>query len=110
MTKIQNFRFHPEEQSEMTIIEARDKLKEYHRNLFVADQAAKSTYQDNALFLILTLSQPIDYQGVIDTLDIQVSLTIEDKIKYLQPKKLRLHDVLEQAHIGRGSKYNHLHH
>jgi hypothetical protein len=58
----------------------------------------------------LTWSLPVDYQGVIDTLDIQVSLIIEDKIKYLQAKELRLYDVLEQAYIARGPKYNYLHH
>jgi hypothetical protein len=58
----------------------------------------------------LTRSLPVDYQGVIDTLDIQVSLTIDDKIKYLQAKELRLHDVSEQAHIAGGPKYNRRHH
>jgi hypothetical protein len=83
MTKIQNCRFHLEEQPEMAIIEAWDKLKECRRTSGAADQVAKSAYQDTALFLILTRSLPVDYQGVIDTLDIQVSLTIKDKIKYL---------------------------
>jgi hypothetical protein len=40
----------------MTIIEAWDKLKEYRRKIGAADQAAKSAYQDTALFLILTRS------------------------------------------------------
>jgi hypothetical protein len=106
MTKIQNFRFHPEEQPEMTIIKAWDKLTEYRRKISSADQAAKSAYQETALFLILTRSLPVDYRGVIDTLDIEVSLTIEDKIKYLQAKELRLHHVLEQAYIASGQKYH----
>jgi hypothetical protein len=93
MTKIQNFRFQPEEQPEMTIIEAWDKLKEYRRNIGAADQVAKSVYQDTALYLILTWSLPVDYQGVSDTLNIQVSLIIKDKIKYLQTKEVGLHNV-----------------
>jgi hypothetical protein len=94
----------------MTIIEAWDKLKEYHTKIGAADQAAKSAYQDTELFLRLIRSLPVDYQGVIDALDIHVSLTIEDKIKYLRAKELRLHNVSEQAHIARGPKYNRLHH
>jgi hypothetical protein len=86
MTKIQNFRFQPEGQPEMTIIEAWDKLKEYHGTVGAADQAAKSAYQDTALFLILTRSLPVDYKGVIDTLDIQVSVTIEDKLNISKPR------------------------
>jgi hypothetical protein len=65
-------------------------------------------YQDTALFLIWIRSLLVDYQGVIDTLDIQLSLTIDDKIKYLQAKELRLQDASEQAHIASGPKYNRL--
>jgi hypothetical protein len=65
----------------MTIIEAWDKLKESHRNITIVDQVAKSAYQDSALFFILTWSLLVDYQGVIDIRDIQVSRIIKDKIK-----------------------------
>jgi hypothetical protein len=44
MTKIQNFQFQTEQQPEMTIIEAWDKLKEYYRKIGGADQPAKSAY------------------------------------------------------------------
>lgn len=105
MTMIQNFTYQPAAQPEMTIIEAWDKLKEYRRHLGAANAKAKDIYNDDALLLILTRALPEEYRNVIDILHIQTNLSIEDKIKHLQAKELRLQDNVEHANIARGGRY-----
>jgi hypothetical protein len=52
----------------MTIIDAWDKLNEYHKKIGRAEQAAKSPYQDTVHVPMLIQFLPVNYQGVIDTL------------------------------------------
>jgi hypothetical protein len=52
MTKIQTFQF----EGDATIIGTWDKLKDFRRKLAAADANLKNTYNDEALFLILSRS------------------------------------------------------
>ena len=58
-------------------------------------------YPNRILLLILICSLPKSYSSTIDTLNIQSSLSIETKLKYLQEKENRLkEDTEEHANVA----------
>jgi gag-polypeptide of LTR copia-type len=89
MTKIQTFTL----DDGSTIIGAWDKLKGYRRKLGAADPEAKGAYTDRSLLLVLTRALPKDYKTMINSLDIQTELTVDEKIKHLEAKEMRLKKV-----------------
>src|SRR4029077_6994353 len=105
MTKIQTFTL----DDGSTIIGAWDKLKGYRRKLGAADPEAKGAYTDRSLLLVLTRALPKDYETMIDSLDIQTELTVDEKIKHLEAKEMRLKEGIDQerAHVAfrKGGKY-----
>lgn len=101
MTKIQTFAFG----EDSTIIGSWDKLKDYRRKLGTADANAKTAYNDAALLLVLIRSLPKSFETTIDTLNAQSSLTVDDKLKYLEEKESRIKADAEQAHAARARRY-----
>lgn len=97
MTLIQTFTI-----GDLSIIDAWDKLKDFRRKLCAADPEAKDTYRDRALLLILIRALPKEFTSTIDTLDAQLDLTVEEKLKRLQTKESRLvkESKQDQAFVG----------
>jgi len=94
MTRIQTFTF----DSESTIIGSWEKLKDYRRKLVSADADTNGAYKDSALLLVLTRSLPKRFGTTIDTLNAQLNLTVEQKLKFLEEKEIRdQQDANEQA-------------
>jgi hypothetical protein len=94
MTRIQTFTF----DSESTIVGSWEKLKDYRRKLVSADADSNGAYKDSALLLILIRSLPKRFETTIDTLNAQLSLTVEQKLKFLEEKEVRdKQDTNEQA-------------
>jgi hypothetical protein len=94
MTGIQTFTFDPES----TIVGSWEKLKDYRRKLVLADADTNGAYKDSALLLILIRSLPKRFGTTIDTLNAQLSLTVEQKLKFLEEKEVRdQQDTNEQA-------------
>ncbi|CAA9957830.1 hypothetical protein PTMSG1_01410 [Pyrenophora teres f. maculata] len=71
------------------------KLKEYRRKIIAAKPAAKGLYNNEALLQIILRALPEGYGSVIDYLDVQTSLTVDEKIAALCTKELRLNDTAE---------------
>lgn len=94
MTMIQTFAF----DSESTIVGSWEKLKDYRRKLVSADTDTKGAYKDSALLLVLIRSLPVRFRTTIDTLNAQLNLTVEQKLKFLEEKEVRdQQDANEQA-------------
>jgi hypothetical protein len=83
MTRIQTFTF--DEESGNTT--SWDKIKDYRRKLVNADPEMKGTYSDKALLLILIRSLPVSYRSTVDTLNIQSTLTVDDKPRFQRKRK-----------------------
>src|SRR4030088_623869 len=94
MTKIQTFQF----EEDATIIGSWDKLKDFRRKLTAADANLKNTYNDEALFLILSRSLPTEYATTIDTLAIQSTMSVDDKLKHLEAKEVRVQEQTAKEH------------
>ena len=63
-----------------------------------ADADTNGAYKDSALLLILIRSLPRRFETTIDTLNAQLSLTVEQKLKFLEEKEVRdKQDPNEQA-------------
>ncbi|KAI1663808.1 Short chain type dehydrogenase [Pyrenophora tritici-repentis] len=94
MTRIQTFTF----DSESTIIGSWEKLKDYRRKLVAADADTNGAYKDSALLLILIRSLPTRFRTTVDTVNAQLNLTVEQKLKFLEEKEVRdQQDANEQA-------------
>ncbi|KAI1507677.1 hypothetical protein Ptr86124_013394 [Pyrenophora tritici-repentis] len=94
MTRIQTFTF----DSESTIIGSWEKLKDYRRKLVAADADTDGAYKDSALLLILIRSLPTRFRTTVDTVNAQLNLTVEQKLKFLEEKEVRdQQDANEQA-------------
>jgi hypothetical protein len=94
MTRIQTFTFDPDS----TIVGSWEKLKDYRRKLVAADADTEGAYKDSALLLILIRSLPTSFSTTIDTLNAQLNLTVEQKLKFLEEKEVRdKQDTNEQA-------------
>ena len=104
MTRIQTFTFDPE-QDTITILW--DKLKEHRRKLVNAD-ATQIAYPDRTLLLILIRALPKSYSSTIDTLNIQSSLSMETKLKYVLQKENRLKEDTEE-HVNVAYAYSKKH-
>ncbi|KAA8615111.1 Retrotran-gag-2 domain-containing protein [Pyrenophora tritici-repentis] len=102
MTKLQNFTWKDEKDVDYTWA----KLKEYRRKIIAAKPAAKGLYNDEALLQIMLRALPESYGSVIDYLDVQTSLTVDEKIAALRTKELRLNDTAEHANVA-FPKYRH---
>ncbi|KAI1690371.1 Retrotran-gag-2 domain containing protein [Pyrenophora tritici-repentis] len=85
MTRIQTFTFNPGN----TIVGSWEKLKEYRRKLVAADADTNGAYKDSALLLVLIRSLPKEFKTTIDTLNAQLNLTVEQKLKFLEEKEVR---------------------
>jgi hypothetical protein len=85
MTRIQTFIF----DSESSIVGSWEKLKDYRRKLVSADVDPNGAYKDSALLLILIRSLPMRFRTTIDTLNAQLNLTVEQKLKFLEEKEVR---------------------
>jgi hypothetical protein len=103
MTKIQTFIFDSEQS---TITASWDKLKEYRRKLVNADATVESAYPDRTLLLVLIRALPKSYSSTIDTLNIQSSLSVENKPKFLEEKENRLKEDNELEHANAARMYN----
>ena len=86
MTKIQTFTF----TEDMTITSAWEKLNEYRRKLVNANATLVTTYPDETLYIILQEALPEEYSSTIDTLDVQISMTVDAKLKHLEEKERRI--------------------
>jgi hypothetical protein len=94
MTRIQTFTF----DSDSTIVGSWEKLKDCRRKLVAADADTEGAYKDSALLLILVRSLPTRFRTTIDTLNAQLNLTVEQKLKFLEEKEGRdQQDASEQA-------------
>jgi hypothetical protein len=85
MTRIQTFTF----DSKSTIVGSWEKLKDYRRKLVLADADTNGAYKDSALLLVLVRSLPPSFRTTIDTLNAQLNLTVEQKLKFLEEKEVR---------------------
>ncbi|KAF7568846.1 hypothetical protein PtrM4_112490 [Pyrenophora tritici-repentis] len=85
MTRIQTFTFNPGN----TIVGSWEKLKDYRRKLVAADADTNGAYKDSALLLVLIRSLPKEFKTTIDTLNAQLNLTVEQKLKFLEEKEVR---------------------
>ncbi|KAI1516726.1 Retrotran-gag-2 domain containing protein [Pyrenophora tritici-repentis] len=85
MTRIQKFTFNPGN----TIVGSWEKLKDYRRKLVAADADTNGAYKDSALLLVLIRSLPKEFKTTIDTLNAQLNLTVEQKLKFLEEKEVR---------------------
>ncbi|KAI0990735.1 hypothetical protein K3495_g17452, partial [Podosphaera aphanis] len=101
MTDIQNFVF----EDGFTVCSAWDKLKDLRRKLGAGSEDAKKTYSDAALFLILSRALPKSFGHTVDGLDLHVEMSVEEKIKHLEAKELKLQYDHESAHLARGPSY-----
>ena len=79
LTKIVTFQFC----KEMSLDNSWAKLKEFRRKLISADPIMKNAYPDAALFLILTKTLPGAFKVTTNGFRIQVTLSVEDKLKIL---------------------------
>ncbi|KAG9384357.1 hypothetical protein A1F94_003904 [Pyrenophora tritici-repentis] len=59
------------------------------KNLVQHCQIATATYKDSALLLVLIRSLPKEFKTTIDTLNAQLNLTVEQKLKFLEEKEVR---------------------
>ena len=105
MTKLQNFSW----KDEKDVDYAWGKLKEYRRKIIAAKPATKGLYSDETLLQIMLRALPQSYESVIDYLDVQTTLTVEEKIASLRTKELRLNDKTEHANAA-FPKYRHPNH
>jgi hypothetical protein len=63
-----------------------------------ADADTNRAYKDSALLLVLIRSLPPNFRTTIDTLNAQLNLTVEQKLKFLEEKEVRdKQDTNEQA-------------
>jgi hypothetical protein len=104
MTSIQTFTYEKEGGG---ITASWDRLKDYRRKLVNANAGMSSTYPDEALLLILIRSLPSSYSSTVDTLNIQTTLSVDDKLKFLEEKEIRLNEETdEHGHAAfRARKY-----
>jgi hypothetical protein len=75
-----------------------DKLKGYYHKLEATDTEAKNAYTDKSLLLILTRALLKDYKTIINSLNIQTRLTMDEKLKHLEVKKMRLKEDTDREH------------
>ncbi|PZD22918.1 hypothetical protein A1F97_11300, partial [Pyrenophora tritici-repentis] len=54
-----------------------------------ADADTNGAYKDSALLLVLIRSLPKEFKTTIDTLNAQLNLTVEQKLKFLEEKEVR---------------------
>ena len=85
MTRIQTFTL----DSESTIIGSWEKLKDYRRELVAAHADNNGAYKDSSLLLIHVRSLPMRSRTTIDTLNAQLNLTVEQKLKLQEEKEVR---------------------
>jgi hypothetical protein len=85
MTRIWTFTF----DSESTVVRSWEKLKDYRRKLVAADADTNRAYKDSALLLVLIRSLPKRFGTTINTLNAQLSLTVKQKLKFLEEKEVR---------------------
>ncbi|RKF79394.1 hypothetical protein GcM3_056044, partial [Golovinomyces cichoracearum] len=81
-----------------TVTQAWYKLKQFRRKLGAANPDMKNAYTDQALFLVLTRSLPQEFISTIDIIDVQVSMTVDEKLKHLEAKELRIKSTSEASH------------
>jgi hypothetical protein len=72
--------------------------KDFRCKLTAADANLKNTYNDEALFLILSRSLPTEYATTIDTLAIQSTMSVDDKLKHLEAKEVRVQEQTAKEH------------
>ncbi|RKF65444.1 hypothetical protein GcM3_121020, partial [Golovinomyces cichoracearum] len=96
LTVIQTFDFSQYD----TVTQACDKLKQFRRKLGAANPDMKNAYTDQALFLVLTRSLPQEFVSTIDGIDVQVSMTVDEKLQHLEAKELRIKSTNEAAHAS----------
>lgn len=96
MTKLQNFSW----KDGKDVDYAWTKLKDYRRKIIASKPVAKGLYSDDALLQIMLRALPQSYGSVIDYLDVQTTLTVEEKIEALRTKELRLKDTTEHANAA----------
>ncbi len=101
ITNIQTFTF----SKDSTIIGLQNKLKDYRHKLGVADTNAKTAYNNTTLLLVLIRSLLKSFKTTIDTLNAQSSLTVNNKLKYLEEKESRIKVDTKQAHTTRACPY-----
>ena len=97
LTKIATFEF----RQEMGLDNSWAKLKEFRRKLISADPIMKNAYPDAALFLILTKTLPAAFKATTDGFRIQVTLSVEDKLKILNEVEEDLRLQNEKALVAR---------
>lgn len=97
--ELNNFEF----TSELTIMDAYNKLKEIRRKIVSAKPSAKGQYDDEALLLILISALPKVYQSTVDSLSINNDLPVDEQLKHLESKeeRLRFAPDNEHAHAAR---------
>jgi hypothetical protein len=84
MTSIQTFTYGKEEGG---ITTSWDKLKDYRRKLMNANAGMSDTYPSEALLLVLIRSLPSSYSSTVDILNIQRTLSVDHKLKFLEEKE-----------------------
>jgi hypothetical protein len=65
-------------------------LKDYRHKLEVVDTNAKTVYNNTTLLLVLIRSLLKSFKTTINTLNAQSSLTVNNKLKYLEEKESRI--------------------
>lgn len=90
MGLIQNFN----KEKDKTIKETWDKLLDYRRRLKAADITASGAYSDQMLWVILVrgLTKDPKWESTVDSINVQAKLTIEEKLKALETKEVRMMD------------------
>lgn len=97
MTKLQTFTYRESD----GIKSSWDRLKLYRRKVINADSDLQNTYKDKVLLNILLGALPEAYEGTIDGLRVQKSLSVDDKIKFLEEKEYKLRDkAAEHGHAA----------
>ncbi|RKF80004.1 hypothetical protein GcM1_197016 [Golovinomyces cichoracearum] len=96
LTAIQTFGFSQYD----SVTQAWDKLKQFRRKLGAASPDLKNAYTDQALLLVLTRSLPQEFVSTIDGIDVQTSMTVEEKLQHLRAKELRMKSTSEAAHAS----------
>ncbi|RKF82541.1 hypothetical protein GcM1_170006 [Golovinomyces cichoracearum] len=70
------------------------------RKLGAAGPDMKNAYTGQALLLVLTRSLPQEFVSTIDEIDVQTSMTVEEKLQHLEAKELKMKSTSEAAHAS----------
>ncbi|KAI1568040.1 hypothetical protein PtrEW4_006534, partial [Pyrenophora tritici-repentis] len=65
------------------------RLTEAMEELEIAETDKHTKIRDSALLLVLIRSLPKEFKTTIDTLNAQLNLTVEQKLKFLEEKEVR---------------------